>query len=339
MNRHYFIRQSIQLGILRIVGAVIALLVNLMLARFFQPEEVGEYFLSLGLVVFVSQCATLGSEKWLVKNLAVCKNSKEIKEKLSLAFFLVLVGALLSYCLYCLLLVKLFPIDNKLNILECYSVALFFIVIAIFQANNKAPIGLLIQYVLQPLLFTSLILFCSASLIELYLTSIILCLIVAAMYLFQIGFLRLGKFQIVKILPTFQCTFPYFSVMLVGLLVTHLSLPLSSLWLDNSSLAVMGTVSRLINILFFSVTGTRMLLLPLFSRAIANDDSKEVFYLSYWGSIFPTIIVAIGIVACIFFSEQIMRLFGEVYMSYHYLLVLSSLILLPAAYWGWSQSF
>jgi len=338
-GKHNFIRQSFQLAGLKVVGAIIALLVNFMLARIFQAEDIGKYFVSLGLIIFVSQLATLGYEKWLVKNLSFGCDRQEKHEKISLCLFLVFLGSLVSYFFYQLVLIHIFSVDSKLNLIELYSVALFFLSMAIFQANSKAPIGLLIQYILQPLLFTLLVFFFSAPLIKLYLISIFISLAVSVIYLFLSGYLRLGKLNVIEITPSLKSTFPYFSVMLVGSLVTHLSLPFSSLWLDDPSLAVVGVIARLINVLYFAVTGTRTLLLPLFSRAIASDDSKEILLLSFWGRIFPTAVVGIGIIFFTVFGEQIMQLFGDVYIHYHYLLMLGSLFLLPAAYYGWNQSY
>lgn len=54
------IKQGIQLGSLKITGAIGALLVNLLLVRLYQPELIGQYFISLGILVFLSQVATLG---------------------------------------------------------------------------------------------------------------------------------------------------------------------------------------------------------------------------------------------------------------------------------------
>ncbi len=338
-SKHRFIKQNFQLGGLRIVGAISSLLVNLMLARLFQAEDVGKYFVSLSLVIFTAQLATMGSEKYLVKKLSGSYKEHENKKNLSSVFFLVFLGSLISYYLYQLVFIKIFSVDDSLNLFQVYTMALFFVISAIFQVNNKAPIGLFIQYILQPIIFISLILIFSTPLIQLYSISFTFCLLISSLYLFNSGFLQLGKFQVSDLTYALKETLPYFSMMLVGLLVTHLNLPLSSLWLDDSDLAVVGIINRFINILFFTVTGTRMLLLPLLSRAIASNNTKEVSQLSYWGRILPMVIVAIGITIFTFFGEQIMQLFGDVYANYHYLLVLSSLLLLPAAYWSGSQSY
>ncbi|WP_413701230.1 hypothetical protein ACLKMH_05910 [Psychromonas sp. KJ10-10] len=338
-NKSSFIRKSFQLSYLRVIGSIIALLVNIILARAYEADAIGNYFISLGILIFSSQLATVGCEKWLVKSLSVNNSKKEVKEKISLAFFFVFLGALVSYSSYQLILMKVFNVDKGVGFFEFYSLSLFFITTAIFQANNKASFSLIVQYVLQPILFIVLVFTFTAPLITLYTVSFSLCLLYSCFYLFWSGYFRLGKFKVSKILITFKATVPYFTSMLIALLVTHLSLPLCSLWLDELSVAVMGVIIRLINVLFFAITGTRMLLLPLFTRAIAEQDFKSISQLSFLGRIYPTVVIVIGISVFTILSETIMRLFGDIYASYHYLLIVSSLLLLPTAFYGWSQSY
>lgn len=337
--RGEFIGQSIQLGFLRVIGAVLALLVNLLIARSFQPDTVGLYFISLSAIVFVSQFATLGCEKLLIRMLSASNKIEENKENLSVFFFLTLIGSLVGYIIYHFVLINVFLVDYEITIIEIYALALFYLLISVLQANNKSPLALFVNFVVQPLVFILLVIFYSGSLVRLCLISYFTCLIILSVYLLYKGLLRVGIFKISKAYAVLRNTIPYFSVLIITLFLTHLSLPLSSLWLDEESVAVMGIVIRLINVLFFIVTGTRMLLLPRFSKAVNDENRKDIAMLILWGRIMPTTIMIASFFVVWFFSENIMKLFGDNYESYDNLLVMSVLLLLPSAYLSWNQSY
>lgn len=333
------LKKNFQFTCLRVFGAFVALFVNIILARTFQAENIGQYFISLGVIIFIAQLSTLGSEKWLVKKLSTINNNVEKQKEISLVIFLVFLFSSISYIIYKLFFVNLFSVRINLNIFELYTVAFFYISISIFQANNKVLIGLLFQYILQPVIFLVLVLSFSLPLIKLYLASILICLSIAIVYLFSSGCLRLRRFNICKITSLLKSISPYFSILLFGLAVTHLSLPLSSFWLDDEGIAVMGIIIRLINILNFTITGTRILLLPRYSRAIHEKNKQEIFKLSSIGRTSPTFFVVIGCFIFTIFGEKILMTFGSVYADYYFLLILSSLLLLPVAYYSWHQSY
>lgn len=337
--RGEFIGQSIQLGFLRVIGAVLALLVNLLIARSFQPDTVGLYFISLSTIVFVSQFATLGCDKLLIRMLSASNQIEENKENLSVFFFLTLLGSLVGYIIYHFVLINVFLIDYEITIIEIYALALFYLLISVLQANNKSPLALFVNFVIQPLVFILLVIFHSGSLVRLCLISYFICLTILSVYLVYKGLLQVGIFKISKLYTVLKNTIPYFSVLIITLFLTHLSLPLSSLWLDEESVAVMGIVIRLINVLFFIVTGTRMLLLPRFSKAVNDENRKDIAMLILWGRIMPTIIMIASFFVVWLFSKNIMKLFGDNYESYDHLLVMSVLLLLPSAYLSWNQSY
>ncbi|MGC9402654.1 lipopolysaccharide biosynthesis protein [Vibrio genomosp. F10 str. 9ZC157] len=338
-SKRHFINQSAQLGVLRVVGAAVSLLVNLVLARRFYAEEVGQYFISLSVVILVAQLSTLGSEKLLVRNISATKSLNKIKEHISLAFCLTFLGSLLTYSLYQLLLLNVFDITQNLNVIDIYIIAIVFLLMAILQANNKAPIAIFFQFVFQPIIFIILLYEVTKPPIQLFLMSMTISALVISTYLVLAGHLRFGRFSFYGVIQALQRTFPYLIAALIGLLVTQLALPLSSLWLEDSDIAVMGIVMRLINVLFFIVTGARMLLLPRFSSSISNNNENAINMLRYWGSILPGGATVCSVILYVFFSQNIMVLFGEYYVNDHYLLVVASLMLIPVAFMGWAQSY
>ncbi|MEZ8626799.1 hypothetical protein AB6D75_13495 [Vibrio splendidus] len=333
-------KQGVQFGFLKVIGAIGALLVNLLLVRLYQPELIGQYFISLGILVFVSQLATLGGARLLIKNIAASHDVKEQHNYISLTFILSLLGSLLCSGLYQGVFVRLFDFDYGLTFFEIFSMALFFLTLAVFQAYNKAPLAAWFQFILQPLLFVSLVLtFSNHSLIKLYLLSIIISLVIAVVCLMKIGDIWFSRVTVSELVKTLKSTLPYLSVMVLGLAVTHLTLPLSSLWLDDKNIAVMGVISRLMNVFFFVVVGTRILLLPRFTKAVSLKDSKSVLKLCYAGAVFPVVTMLFGVMIIFIFNENIMKLFGGEYVPFHELLVYSSLLLIPAAFFGWTESF
>ncbi|MFA0558241.1 MULTISPECIES: lipopolysaccharide biosynthesis protein [unclassified Vibrio] len=334
------IKQGIQLGSLKVIGAIGALLVNLLLARSYQPEIIGQYFISLGILVFVSQLATLGGGRLLVKKIAASYDLKEKYCAISATFLLSLLGALLCFGLYFGVLVRLLDLVVELGLFEIYVMSLFFLTIAIFQGYNKSPLGAFFQFVLQPFLFVFLVLIIPQhSLIKLYSFSVFLTLVIALGYLIKMGDIGFSRISVVELNKTFKSTLPYLSIMVLGLAVTHLVLPLSSFWLDDKSIAVMGVTARLMNVLFFVVVGARILLLPRFTKAVSLKDSKAVLKLGYVGAFFPVVTMLFGVMIIFVSSEDIMRMFGEEYVSFHELLIYSSLLLIPAAFLGWTESF
>ncbi|MFA0156311.1 hypothetical protein [Vibrio sp. 10N.261.46.A3] len=334
------IKQGIQLGSLKVTGAIGALLVNLLLVRLYQPQLIGQYFISLGILVFLSQLATLGGGRLLVKNIAASYDLKEKYCSISAAFILSLLGSLLCFGLYFWVLVRLLDFTVRLGLFEIYVMSLFFLTISIFQGHNKAPLGAFFQLVLQPFLFVVLVLSIPAcSLIKLYFFSVIVTLVIALGYLIKIGAVSFERVSFSELIKTFKSTLPYLSIMSLGLAVTHLALPFSSFWLDDKSIAVMGVVARLMNVFFFVVVGARILLLPRFTKAVSLKDSKTVLKLCYVGAVFPVVTMLFGIMIIFIFSENIMTLFGGEYVPFHELLVYSSLLLIPAAFCGWTESF
>ncbi|MEZ8606853.1 hypothetical protein AB6D06_06490 [Vibrio sp. 10N.239.311.G01] len=334
------IKQGVQLGSLKVTGAIGALLVNLLLVRLYQPEIIGQYFISLGILVFVSQLATLGGGRLLVKNIAASYDLKEKYCAISAAFLLSLLGALICFGLYFGVLVRLLDLTVELGLFEIYAMSLFFLTMTIFQGHNKAPLGAFFQFVLQPFIFVVLVLSVPKySLIKLYSFSVFLTLVIALGYLIKMGDIGFSRISVAELNKTFKSTLPYLSIMVLGLAVTHLVLPLSSFWLDDKSIAVMGVTARLMNVLFFVVVGARILLLPRFTQAVSLKDSKAVLKLGYVGAFFPVVTMLFGVMIIFVSSEDIMRMFGEEYVSFHELLIYSSLLLIPAAFLGWTESF
>lgn len=334
------IKQGVQLGSLKVIGAIGALLVNLLLARSYQPEIIGQYFISLGILVFVSQLATLGGGRLLVKKIATSYNLKEKYCAISATFLLSLLGSLLCFGLYFGVLVRLLDLVVELGLFEIYVMSLFFLTISIFQGYNKSPLGAFFQFVLQPFLFVFFVLIIPQySLIKLYSFSVFLTLVIALGYLIKIGDIGFIRISVSELNKTFKSTLPYLSIIVLGLAVTHLVLPLSSFWLDDKSIAVMGVTARLMNVLFFIVVGARILLLPRFTKAVSLKDAKAVLKLGYVGALFPVVTMLFGVIIIFVTSEDIMRMFGEEYVSFHELLIYSSLLLVPAAFFGWTESF
>ncbi|WP_104211184.1 hypothetical protein [Vibrio lentus] len=334
------LKQGVQLGSLKITGAIGALLVNLLLVRLYKPQLIGQYFISLGILVFLSQLATLGGGRLLVKNIAASYKLKEKYCAISAAFIISLLGSLLCSGLYFGVLVRLLDFNIGLDFFEIYVMSLFFLTIAIFQGHNKAPLGAFFQLVLQPFLFVVLVLSIPAcSLIKLYFFSVIVTLGIALGYLIKIGAVSFERVSFSELIKTFKSTLPYLSIMSLGLAVTHLALPFSSFWLDDKSIAVMGVVARLMNVFFFVVIGARILLLPRFTKAVSLKDSKTVLKLCYVGAVFPVVTMLFGVMIVFIFSENIMTLFGGEYVPFHELLVYSSLLLIPTAFFGWTESF
>ncbi|PMN68925.1 hypothetical protein BCT26_08385 [Vibrio lentus] len=334
------LKQGVQLGSLKITGAIGSLLVNLLLVRLYQPQFIGQYFISLGILVFLSQLATLGGGRLLVKSIAASYKLKEKYCAISAAFILSLLGSLLCSGLYFGVLVRLLDFNIGLDFFEIYVMSLFFLTISIFQGYNKAPLGACFQFVLQPFLFAFLVLSIPEySLIKLYLFSVIVTLVIALGYLIKIRAIGFEKISLSELIKTFKNTLPYLSIMSFGLAVTHLALPFSSFWLDDTSIAVMGVITRLMNVIFFVVVGTRILLLPRFTKAVSLKDSKAVLKLCYAGAVFPVVTMLFGVMIIFIFSEEIMTLFGGEYVPFHELLVYSSLTFIPAAFFGWTESF
>ncbi len=299
----------------------------------------GQYLVALGIAVFLAQISTLGASKLIIKKIAASNAMTLSSSYLMMSMMLVSLGCSISYFAYSVL-VGAFQLPQILPIYGLFSMSLYFVFVAVFYGEGASGLAVFFQYIIQPFVFLCLSLygFTSFTLIELFAISSAFCSMLAFLYLVKKGYrLRtaLPKGSLKQFVE--ECS-TYFGVMFAGLVATHLLLPLGAIWLSDESVALTGIIVRVCNVLFFTVTSVRLLLLPRMVKSYAKRDRKQLKELCQLGMTFPLLVWTLSVTFIIFFGGQILTVFGEQYSHGHNALIFGVFALLPAFAFGWCEN-
>lgn len=334
-----FIQQCLRLGGLRFLGALCTLLVNVVLARVLPAEEIGYYFVALGIAVFLAQISTLGSAKLLIKKMAESDAATLSNRVLSAAIILSFLGALGVYGLF-IALSSAFGFAVTLPFYAVLGMAWFYIVLAALHGLEASWVSVASQYIVQPVLFLLLALYAplNGSLIELYGLSCVVCIGVIFVVLrshYHVCFTFAG----VSELPNYaRAALSYLAILTLGLAATHLMLPLASVWLTNEDVAVIGIVTRICNALFYLVVSVRLLLLPKFTKHRQEKQASIAHYAAL-GAALPVSGFVLALCVSLLWHKPILGWFGEGYAQQSLLLLYALLALFPAVVTGWCESY
>ena len=336
MSLKHLVRQTIALNVLRVGGAIISLLVNVLLARTFESDLIGQYFIALGTLVFLAQIATFGCTKSLIKSIPSSKGEEERKQHLSVAVAITFIGGVASYFIYRSFFETLANVH--VSVIEILILSAYFLSLSVCQARFQAIFALSVQFIVQPSVFVVLVMADKGTMIDCYLASTAACLSIVVGFLIFRGELKFTQIT-TKIFGNIVVGLaPYFLMFSVGLAVTHLMLPLCSLWLTEAEIALLGIIVRLVNVMFFAVTSMRILLLPRLSKAYVAQKEETIRKECMLGAVIPASIILLVAILIGPIGLNILALFGHEYSFHHELLFYAILLLIPAACFGWAES-
>lgn len=332
-----FIQQCLSLGGLRFLGALCTLLVNVVLARTLPAEEIGHYFVALGIAVFLAQISTLGSAKLLIKKMAESGAATVSNRVLSAAIILAFLGALGVYGVF-IALSSAFGFAVTLPFYAVLGMAWFYIVLAALHGLEASWVSVASQYIAQPVLFLLLVSLSAMTLIESYITSVYLNLAILVVVMRRQG-LYAARVSWRDVVGFGKDSRHYLVILVVSVAAGHLLLPFASQWLSDEEVAAAGIVMRLCNVVFFVVVSVRLLLIPKMSRAVSCRPSPSLRYWCAMGALIPGTVFLFVLLLVAQFHTLIFSAFGEYYLPYSSLLIWAIFALIPAAILGWTEAY
>lgn len=332
-----FIQQCLRLGGLRFLGALCTLLVNVVLARVLPAEEIGHYFVALGIAVFLAQISTLGSAKLLIKKMAEADAATLSNRVLSAAIILSFLGALCVYGLF-IALSSAFGFAVTLPFYAVLGMAWFYIVLAALHGLEVSWVSVASQYIVQPILFLILVSLSAMTLMESYIVSVLVNLALLVLVI------RTKGVYVERVFWSDVADFGleirhYFAILFVSIAGGHLLLPFASQWLSDEEVAVVGILMRLCNVLFFIVVSVRLLLIPRLSRAAVQSQPLSLPFWCGIGALMPGLFFLTALLFVVHFHGLIFSVFGERYLPYSSLLIWAVGTLVPVAFLGWLESY
>jgi len=324
------ILQSIMTMFVRVFGATSGFFLNIVIAQILIPRYAGEFFILLSMITALGQISTLGLGNLILKEMGNAKGRldyKRLNDVFSNTIYVIIsVSLMVLLCLYfsASFVASIFfePGFNEYLIeliaLGIPSVAIVSIFMSSFQAVGKPIIGLVIQSVIQPLVFCTFCLLFVEDInhaVYFYLISMLLILPFGFVFWKLLGFTKFSKFSYENIYQFKKDGVSFFFIIVIGMLISQSPILISAALVGSDEVAYISVALRIAGLTSFVLVACNMVLAPHFSYLYSKGDIKKVGDYAKKGTAFMLLLSSPLLVFMLFFPEVVLSLFGKEYIN------------------------
>ncbi|EJJ4224603.1 oligosaccharide flippase family protein [Salmonella enterica] len=316
--------------LLRIIGAIFALLVSIIISRILTIDEAGNVFFLLSITGVIASLSTLGQNNLILKKCASINFT--IKAKSIFFSNCIIRSVVFGLVLSVILIPVIYYFSNNKILYSAWYVVLFLIIFSsvnillysYIQSQGKVTLSIVIQYICQPLIFMFFVFFCflcakesgfSVSLS--YLLSVVLVGSGGLVYVYRCE-IEEGKKDCKKIaLIPFELRelSEYFIGNSLGMIIVQSYVVLSGLLLPSSDVAIIAVsdrISLIVNLLAMSISA---ILAPRIASLYSQGKMYDIKVLTRKAVVFITIPCVFLLVIFPFVSDFLLSIFGAEYRN------------------------
>jgi O-antigen/teichoic acid export membrane protein len=312
----------------RILGALSGFLLNVVVAKTLIPEDAGEFFILLSLVLMIGQIATLGLGNALLRFGGISfaeKNYRLLNEQFTVSMLVVILISVSSAFMMMVGSKSIAQIalsnsvsfsDVELMALAVPSVAIHAFFISAFQSISKPIIGLFIQAVFQPLMFSLLCVLSPGSLSDTVQSYVQSCLVIT-----PFAFVAWYRLPIAKLCGINRHSFTlfkpvwrsFFLIIVIGIALAQLPVLVAANLVEKQQVAFLSVSLRVAGLTSFILVACNMVLSPRFSHLYQQGDIKALARLAKKGTCLMLVLATPLVVLMMAFPDLILSAFGEGY--------------------------
>lgn len=306
----------------KIFSALVVFFYHILITKYLEVREVGEYFGIYAQLLIISLFLRLGTDQYIVK---IVSNQKDSENKLQNTFCLISISIVI-YSLVSILLKVLGLNLNNYYILTI-EITILSILSAILKGKGKINLGLIAQNGLFQLIAVIILIYNNQKININELINILeISLIISILALLTIIIKNLNRnFSIIIQKPDFSSlkeVKDYFLVSILSLLFPWTGIYVLTLSNDDFNAGILGISMRIVTLYGFLYIAVTSVLNPMISQLFGNREYKKIKRL------YKTITKYLVVIACstlafiIFFADIILKIFGEEYLEAKMLIII-----------------
>ncbi|HMU64924.1 MAG: oligosaccharide flippase family protein [Nitrosomonas sp.] len=317
---------------LKVIGAGLAFIFNVIIARLLGAEGAGLFFLALSVTAIGSVIGRIGLDNTLLRFIATHMAKGEISQVkgvylLGMTMAIIASGtlALLGFWLSPWIAIEIFDKPTLVGPLKWMSLAILPFAILNLQAESLKGLkrirdALLVQSIGVPLVGILLI-FPLTTLggvegsIWAYLTATILVTLLGLSFWLKNTMKLEGEPMLYSLKTLLISCKPLFVTALMNrALLPWTPLIFLGIWADNQEVGIFGAVSRLAMLVSFMLTSINNVLAPKFAELYANNEKKVMELTAQRSALMITLLTSPIFFLLIFGAEWVLSLFGSEFM-------------------------
>jgi O-antigen/teichoic acid export membrane protein len=328
--------------ILKVFGAIAAFLLNIIITRSLGVEEAGYFFFTLALVTFSAYIVRQGYDNVLVKYIANYRSNQNYQAISKLYYYVLkkvssalLISVAMMFLVGEFVLIKIIDKGEMIDYIIPSMVLLVGLTLSqlnsyCFQGQKKVALTMLYESSLLMILALHLIYFLKPdsafeALIIYSLTSIFVAL--SSFYSWSKCFLPF-KGKLISDLEKSsinKMARPLFVILLLTLSTQWLGQIFLGLWSDIQDVAVFAVAQKVSGLTVFILIALNSIAAPKFAEAFAENDLVKLKGIAIFLSKLMLLISIPLTSFMVYFSEELMSLFGKEYIQHANILILLSL--------------
>ena len=328
--------------ILKVFGAIAAFLLNIIITRSLGVEEAGYFFFTLALVTFSAYIVRQGYDNVLVKYIANYRSNQNYQAISKLYYYVLkkvssalLISVAMMFLVGEFVLIKIIDKGEMIDYIIPSMVLLVGLTLSqlnsyCFQGQKKVALTMLYESSLLMILALPLIYFLKPdsafeALIIYSLTSIFVAL--SSFYSWSKCFLPF-KGKLISDLEKSsinKMARPLFVILLLTLSTQWLGQIFLGLWSDIQDVAVFAVAQKVSGLTVFILIALNSIAAPKFAEAFAENDLVKLKGIAIFLSKLMLLISIPLTSFMVYFSEELMSLFGKEYIQHANILILLSL--------------
>lgn len=313
---------------LKVIGAGLMFLFNIVVARILGAESSGHYYFALSAITIISIFSKLGLDNILLKNAAQYKANKQEMKVKAVAKTGIVVPTVVSLAIIVIIYLLLALFGNKVFQSAFFESAFYIMILGILPLTifnlyseflkgcGNYALGMVIQGALLPLLGLILIYPLSQNFESkgVYLSYIIAsyCVLIICYINWVI---RIGGWNKVPYYP-FRKLWERSKHLLVVAIINrgilqHAPILIMGFWVTSDDVGIFGTAIRVAMLVSFTLSAVNNAIAPRFSALFAKDNLKEIESIARKMSVIIIGISSPVLLVIIFFGDLIMSVFGN----------------------------
>lgn len=315
--------------IIRIIGAGLAFILNIVIGRYLGVAGAGEYFLALSVVMTCSIIAKLGLDNSLLRFVssgAGENNWVKVKGVFNLGFYkAVLVSSGLSLLVFIfsdIIAVKIFSNNNMNSMLRVISLSIIFytamtLLSECLKGISQIKDSMLVSSVYYPIVSLVVII----PLIEIYGK-----LGAAIAYTIGVAFSSfIGLWSWRNKIPNYSAVVGKFDKQVLskssrplwlmniinGAFIPFFPIILLGIWSSVESSGIFGAATRIALLVSFFLSAINTVIAPKFSELYTKKNFGQLVYLTRYFTLFILIVTSPIFIVLIFYGDWVMSMFGD----------------------------
>lgn len=333
MKLKVFLKISFVSALARALGAFLAFLSTVVIARFMPPSEAGLYFLAFSIVSILAVFVRLGLDSTTIKMVGVYSNSKDfgLTDKfIHVALLITFLSSLLGFFSLNLssdfLSTYIFAIPELAGVLNSMSpfvvfCALMTIVSFVYQGLSKTVISVLFLNVLINLfLILGVVTFDSNTAISASNVLVIASAICAILgyggvrhYVGKYKNKKIGVDKSVPIKSVFNSCFPLWVFTTVTQLIQWSGQIFLGLWAEPYDVSQFSVAQRASMLAAFILTSVNLVVAPKFAQLFSTKQYDQLEQLALMSTRFVALIAIPILLLMLIFPSYLLLLFGDEY--------------------------